>query len=161
MAGFVTFTRKGPDPATLVAEINRDLSKGMKTVGTKANRAGVKAFKSAAGVSHFGHSKTGASYPLKFKVKKSTATPTKVHLHFQASPVGFWCMLESGAKPHKITAKKKKVLSWGTGDDSAAVSVNHPGMSGRGSYSKGEAAAIRAIEETVEKDLVAEVTRGG
>ena len=39
-----------------------------------------------------------AGYPLKFKAKKMTTTIDSAKIHFQASPVGFWCMLESGAQ---------------------------------------------------------------
>ena len=90
-----TLTRRSASPETLIGQVNRDLATGMRKTGREAGKVGVKAFKAAT-------PKSFGKYPLKFKVKKTTATPTKVHVEFQASPVGFWAMLESGAKPHQI-----------------------------------------------------------
>ena len=140
----VTFERKGPDVEHLIAKINRDMTAASRKSAREIAKVGVKAFKSGAGVSHF------AGYPLKFKAKKVTATPTHAEIEFQASPVGFWVMVESGAKPHQIRPRSKRALSWGSGDDSIARSVNHPGMAGRGAYTKGESAAIKAIDDVVE-----------
>lgn len=139
-----TIERTGPDVDALIDKAVRDMTTASRQSAREIAKVGVKAFKSGAGVSHF------AGYPLKFKAKKITATATRAEIEFQASPVGFWCMLESGAKPHKITARRKRALSWGTSDDTVARSVDHPGMAGRGSYSKGEAAAIEAMDKVVE-----------
>ncbi len=143
----------------LTRQIERQLATAMRKTAKPVEKAAIKAFK-AATPSHFGKSKTGASYPLKFKAQDVVATAQSLKMTLQASPVGFWVMLESGAKPHKITARNKRALSWGSDDDSVARSVDHPGFAGKGSYSKGEAAAIRAVEDTIDDTLVATITRG-
>ena len=150
----IELRQKGQGFDGLTRQIEQQLSTGMRKTAREVAQVGVKAFKAGAGVTSF------AGYPMKFKAKKITATTTHAKIEFQASPVGFWVMLESGAKPHKITARNKRALSWGSGDDSVARSVDHPGFAGRGLYSKGEAAAIRAIEDTVEDVLVVAVSRG-
>ena len=139
----VSVTQKGTGFDTVIGGMVRSLNQANRKTGREISRVAVKAFKSSAGVSHF------AGYPLKFKAKKITTTFDSAHIHFQASPVGFWCMVESGTRPHEIRPRNGKALR--AGSETFWAHVNHPGTGGTGAYSRGEAAAIEAIDKIVEE----------
>ncbi len=138
----VTFERKGPDVDALIDKTVRDMQQATRKVARDVAKVGVKAFKAGAGVSHF------AGYPLKFKAKKISTAGDQATVEFQASPVGFWVMLTWGAKPHPIRPRKGKALR--AGSETFWAHVDHPGFAGTGAYTRGEAAAIRAMDDVVE-----------
>jgi hypothetical protein len=140
VADFVTIREVGPSIDQLIDKMSRDLKGSMRTTAREVSKVGVKAFKGAAGVSHFG------GYPLKFRAKKVTANPTHALVEFQASPVGYWTIVTWGAKPHQIRPRSKKALSW---DGHAARSVDHPGMSGNGAFTRGMTAAVNAMDDVI------------
>lgn len=145
----VTVTQRGQGLDVLTERINRGLSTAMRKSTGPVSRSVVKAFKAGAGVRSF------AGYPLKFRAKKTTATATSAVIQFQASPVGFWVILESGAAPHTIKPKSAEALAFGK---YRVEEVQHPGCAGKGSYTKGETAAIAVIPDDLENAILQAVT---
>lgn len=143
MADFVTIRSSGADIEQLIAEMSRDLKGSMRTTAREVAKVGVSTFKKAAGARSF------AGHALKFRAKKITANPTHALVEFQASPVGYWTIVEAGAQPHTIRARKAKALAWGTGDDQVARSVKHPGMAGTGAFTRGKTVAVKAMDDLI------------
>ena len=101
--------------------------------------------------------KSFAGYPLKVKAK-ATRTGTQTEVLIYGTPVGFWSMLESGAKPHPIRPREGRALRLGS--DTFYADVNHPGMRGRGVWSNARPALQAALDKAIGDTYEAVLTRG-
>lgn len=145
-----TIKAVGPDVGDVVDRQIKQFTAANRKVGAAVNRAGTAAMRKGA-------PRSFAGYALKIKGKVTSSGGDHVEVRFQGSPVGFWCMLESGAKPHKIRPRKAKALSFG---GHVYEEVNHPGMAGRGSWSKLQPALKAAVSEAVDDTYTAVIARG-
>jgi hypothetical protein len=139
----VTVHSQGADLASLIRAQVRTTETASRKVGNVIKKAGVAAVRKAVPYKSF------AGYPLKVKGKvMASGVITDVRIY--GTPVGFWSMLESGAKPHPIYPRKGKALR--AGSETFWAHVDHPGMRGRGVWSNAQpalkAAVAKAIEET-------------
>lgn len=145
-----TIKAVGPDVGDVVNRQIKQFTAANRKVGAAVNKAGVAAMKRGAPGSF-------AGYPLKIKGKVTSAGGDHVEVRFQGSPVGFWCMLESGAKPHKIRPKNADALWFG---GHFLEYVDHPGFAGKGSWSKLQPALKAAVSEAVDDTYTAVIARG-
>jgi hypothetical protein len=127
----------------VIARQLRDMKAANKTVGNAVKKAGVAAHKKAFPYKSF----MGGRYPLKIKGKvKSEASGVEVEIY--GTPIGFFAMIESGTRPHKIRPRSKESLAFG---QRAYEEVDHPGASGTGAWTKSAKAAEKPMREAVEK----------
>lgn len=136
-----TIERTGPDVDALIDRTVREMSRTSRTVGNAIKKAGVAAVRKAVPYKSF------AGYPLKVKGKVRAAA-SGVEVDIYGTPVGFWSMLESGAKPHPIRPRKGKALRLGS--DTFYAHVDHPGMAGRSVWSNARPALVAAVDKVVE-----------
>lgn len=145
----ITVKPVGKTFQAVIREVERDLKKANRKVGTKVKKAGVAAINKGAPVM-WGN-------PLK-ATAKIEPWPDGVVVTFFAAPrnAGGWAIQESGASAHDIYPRKGRQ---GRNNRAAALSFNglysnnvwHPGTRGRQAWTKAvdrlEPAVRKAVEE--------------
>ena len=136
----VTIEQTGPSVEAITARQIRELTAASKKLSGVIKKVGTAAVRRAVPYKSF------AGYPLKVKAK-ATRTGTQTEVLIYGTPVGFWSMLESGAKPHAIRPRKGKALRLGS--ETFYADVNHPGMAGRGVWSNARPALQAALDKAI------------
>ena len=134
----------GPNISTLARQATRDLTAANKQVGKQVAKAGTKAGGKGA------PSMMGRKLRVRSRINAS-ARRTEVELY--GSPAGAWTIADTGADPHPIKPRKKKVLRLGS--DTFYAHVDHPGVRGRHVWTQAigrmEPAVADAIEDVYDK----------
>lgn len=141
----------GPGFDAVIDRQVRDLTAASKKVGNAVKKAGTAAVRKAVPYKSF------AGYPLKVK-GKVTASGVFTEVLIYGTPVGFWSMLESGAKPHAIRPRNKQALRLGS--ETFYEHVDHPGMHGRRVWTNAQPALKAAVDDVLSDAFEVVLTRG-